>query len=244
MFPTRLSTARMLGASLTTLTLVACSAGAEQPILNQFFAASRLRDNTTLGGFSTVAFEPGTHGTITTFTITNVTPERRKPLALKTLAKEQDDARAEDAAFTKRKDEYANQAGEALERVVKAGRAGKLKGKDAEVQVAWFKLVDEGVAVAKKVTDARRTLAAESLVVDLSVADPRNPVDPKKYDGELVSKDVTIDAPVRTPDGQTVQKTLVVTLQRAELKGDRPITGRWIITGLKDASGSGATPRS
>ena len=81
-------------------------------------------------------------------------------------------------------------------------------------------------------------------MVDLSVADPRNPVDTKKYDGELVSKDVTIDAPVRTPDGQTVQKTLVVTLQRAELKGDRPITGRWIITGLKDASGSGATPRS
>lgn len=244
MFRSRLSTARMLGVSLTALTLVACSGGAEQPILSQFFAASRLHDNTTLGGFSTVAFEPGTHGIITAFTVTNVTPEQRKPLALKTLAKAQDDARAEDAAFTKRKDEYANQAGEALERVVKAGRTGKLKGKDADVQVGWFKLVDEGVAVARKVTDARRTLAAESAVVDLSVADPRNPVDTKKYDGELVSKDVTIDAPVKTPNGQTVQKTLVVTLQRAELKGDRPITGRWIITGIKDASGSGATPRS
>ena len=55
---------------------------------------------------------------------------------------------------------------------------------------------------------------------------------------------MTIDAPVKLPSGQTAQKTLVVTLQRAELKGERPITGRWIVTGIKDASGAGATPRS
>jgi len=243
MFGSRLSTARPLFVSLTALTVVACSGG-EQTILSQFFAASRLRDNTTLGNFSTVAFEPATQGIITTFSITNVTPERRKPLELKTLAKAQDDARAEDAAFTKRKEEYASQAGDALQRVVKAGRTGQLKGKDAEVQAAWFKLLDEGVVVARKVTDARRTLAAESAVVDLSVADPRNPVDTKKSDGDLVSKEVTIDAPVKLPSGQTAQKTLVVTLQRAELKGERPITGRWIVSGIKDASGTGATPRS
>jgi|SRR5262245_52289447 len=238
-----LSRARSLGVSLTALTLVACS-GSEHTILNQFFAASRLRDNTTLGNFSTVAFEPATQGTITSLSITNVSAEERTPLQLKALAKAQEDARAEDAAFTKRKDEYASQAGEALQRVVKAGRTGQLKGKDAEVQAAWFKLVDEGVAVAKKLSDSRRTLAAQSAVIDLSVADPRNPVDTKKYDGELVSKRVTIDAPVRLPDGQTVRKTLVVTLQRAELKAERPITGRWIVTGIRDASGSGATPRS
>jgi len=243
MFGSRLSTARPLFVSLTALTVVACSGG-EQTILSQFFAASRLRDNTTLGNFSTVAFEPATQGIITTFSITNVTPERRKPLELKTLAKAQDDARAEDAAFTKRKEEYASQAGDALQRVVKAGRTGQLKGKDAEVQAAWFKLLDEGVVVARKVTDARRTLAAESAVVDLSVADPRNPVDTKKSDGDLVSKEVTIDAPVKLPSGQTAQKTLVVTLQRAELKGERPITGRWIVSGIRDASGTGATPRS
>lgn len=220
-----------------------CTAAAEQPILTQFFTASRLRDNATLGSFSTVAFEPGVQGTITTFTITNVSPERRKTLHLKTLAKTEAEAKAEDAAFTKRKEEYAAQAGDVFEQIVKGGREAKLKGKDAEVQAGWFKLVDEGVAISRKITDAKRALAAESGVVDVSTDDPRNPIDVTKYDGELVSKDVTITAPVKLPDGQTVQKTLLVTLERAELKGDKPIVGRWVVSGIKDASGSPATPR-
>lgn len=240
----RLCLRASLAASLTVLA-AACSSAPEQPILNQFFMASRLRDNTTLASFSTVSFEPASQGTITSFTITNVSPEQRKPLALRTIAKAQEQAKAEDAAYTKRKEEYANQNGDALQRIVKVGRDAKLKGKDAEVQTGWYKLIDEGVAISRKITDARRSLAAQSGVVDLSVNDPRNPIDVTKHDGELVSKDVTIDAPVRLPDGQTVQKKLMVTLQRAVLKGDKgDITGRWIVTGIRDASGSPGTPRS
>ena len=52
----------LASASLTTLVLVGCSSGPERPILNQFFAASRLRDNTTLANFSTVSFRPGRAG--------------------------------------------------------------------------------------------------------------------------------------------------------------------------------------
>lgn len=234
----------LLAILLTVPTVAGCSAGPEQPILDQFFTASRLRDNTTLAGFATVAFEPGTQGIVNNFSITNVTPDERKPLTLKTLAKAWDDARAEDAEFNKRKYAYAGEAGEALERVVKAGRDGTLKGKDAEVQAGWFKIVDEGVTIAKKITDARRALAAQGAVVNLSVSDPRKPIDASKYDGELVSKDVTIDAPVKLPSGQTVQKTLLVTMQRAELKAEKPIVGRWIITNIRDASGAPATPRS
>ena len=63
-------------------------------------------------------------------------------------------------------------------------------------------------------------------------------------DGELVSKDVSISAPVKLPNGQTAQKNLIVTMQRAVLKGDKDITGRWIITAIRDASGSASTPRS
>jgi hypothetical protein len=245
MLPPRLSIACVLAVSLAAPVLVGCSAAAEQPILNQFFTASRLRDNTTLAGFSTVAFEPGSAGIINSFTITNVSPEQRKALTLKEIAKTQDDARAEDAEFSKRKEDYANENSEAVQRVVKAGRDAKLKGKDAEIQVAWYKLLDEGVVISRKITDARRTLAAQSGVVSLSVgSDARNAIDVTKRDGELVTKDVTIDAPVKLPDGQTAQKTLVVTMQRAELTGDRPITGRWIITNSRDASGSPATPRS
>lgn len=235
----------ILACAIASLTaLAACSGGSEQPVLTQYFTASRLRDNTTLAGFSTVAFEPNTNGIITSFKITNVSPEQRKPLPLKALAQAQEQAKAEDAAYSKRKEEFVAQDGEAVERVAKAGRDAKLKGKDAELQAAWFKLVDEGVSIARKVTDAKRALAAQSAVVDVSVSNPRNPIDVTKYDGDLVSKDVTIEAPVKLPSGQTVQKTLIVTLQRAELKADKPITGRWVVAGIRDGSGSPLTPRS
>jgi hypothetical protein len=62
--------------SLTTLALIGCSTAAEQSILSQFFAASRLRDTTALMNIATVVFEPTTQGIITSFEITNVVPHR------------------------------------------------------------------------------------------------------------------------------------------------------------------------
>ena len=120
--------------------LGACTARAEQPILSQFFAASRLRDLTALATLSTVVFEPTTNGTVTTFTITSVSPERQE-----------------------------------------AGRR---------------------------------------------------------------AKDVTVDAPVRLPGGQTVTKTLMITLQIGEPANGRPNVERWIVTGFREASPAAATPRS
>ena len=120
--------------------LAGCTAGGEQTLLGQFFAASRLRDKTMLSNFATVTFEPATEGIITTFSIT-------------------------------------------------------LVGRQEQHQ-----------------------------------------------DG-IVSKDVTIAAPVRLPGGQTVQKTLVVTLRRAGVRTDRLITSPWIVTGVRDAAAA-ATPRS
>ena len=111
-----------------------------------------------------------------------------------------------------------------------------MKGKDAEVQATWSKFVQDSVAVSRKVTDAKRRLANESGVVDLSINGGSNsPVDITKYDGDLVSKDVTINAAVRLPSGDTAQKTFIVTLERAILKADREIAGRWIIAAIKDA---------
>ena len=49
--------------------------------------------------------------------------------------------------------------------------------------------------------------------------------------GEMVSKEVTIRAPIQLPDGQIARKTMNIILQRAILKGDREIAGRWIVTG-------------
>ena len=47
-------------------------------------------------------------------------------------------------------------------------------------------------------------------------------------DGVVQSKQVNVSAPVRLPDGRTVQKTLNVILQR----GNRQAPAAWMVTGL------------
>src|SRR5262245_7281966 len=236
---------RSLALTLAFATLIGCSSTPEQPLLQQFFTASRLRDNTTLAGFAAAAFEPGTAGIVTTFSITNVTPEQRRPLTLKTLAKAHEDARAADAELTKRKDAYQAENLDAIKRVIAAGQASaKIPPTDAAVQATWSKFLEDGVAAARTVGDARRRLAAETMVVDMSINGAPTRVDVTKYDGELVSKDVSISAPVKLPSGRIERKNYVVTMQRAILHADKEMTGRWIITSIKDASGAASTPRS
>jgi hypothetical protein len=59
------------------LGLAACSFRPEQPFLERFFEASRLRDRTALQRFSTVTFEPRDQGIVTRFEIVGVTSEER-----------------------------------------------------------------------------------------------------------------------------------------------------------------------
>ena len=61
--------------------------------------------------------------------------------------------------------------------------------------------------------------------------------------GEMLEKDVTVDASVRTPDGQTVQKRLVVTLSRAQMTdaAGKSTTGRWIVTSVREPTTQTAT---
>jgi hypothetical protein len=76
------------------------------------------------------------------------------------------------------------------------------------------------------------SVVSEIAIAELSVDDPRHPIDLRRYSGEMVSKEVTIRAPVRLPDGQIARKTMNIILQRAVLKADREIAGRWIVTGF------------
>ena len=69
-------------------------------------------------------------------------------------------------------------------------------------------------------------------VAELSLDDPRQPVDIGRIEAELVSKDVRISAEVRLPNGETARRTVSVVLQRAIVKGSRELTGRWIVTGF------------
>jgi hypothetical protein len=222
---------------LAAVVVGACSSPPEQPILYQFFTASRLRDSTSLQNFAVVSFDPATAGTVSNFSITNVGPEQKRPLNLRALAKALDDAEAEDDALMRRKMDYQNANMDAIRRLLQAERDNeKLKGKDAEVQATWTKFREDMSQMMKKVAEAKSRFTAESKLIELSVYDPRNPVDLKKYDTELATKEITVSANVREPGGQSRKKTLIVTMQRAMLKGDREITGRWIISSVRDAA--------
>lgn len=97
------------------------------------------------------------------------------------------------------------------------------------------------VTAERRTAFARRAASDEAkihgLILQLSI-NIRPDVDITRYDGQLGSKDLTIEAPVRLPDGGKVQRTLIVTIQRAVLKSDPEIVGRWIVTGLRVSSDS------
>jgi hypothetical protein len=61
---------------LPAILTAACSVPPEQPIVSDFFAASRLRDTTALARFATVVFEPRERGIVDMFHIESVSPER------------------------------------------------------------------------------------------------------------------------------------------------------------------------
>jgi len=81
-------------------------------------------------------------------------------------------------------------------------------------------------------SEARDEAKANSPVLQLSM-NVRPDVDITKYDGQIGSKDLTIETPVKLPDGRIVQRTLIVTMQRAVLNADQEMVGRWIITGIR-----------
>jgi hypothetical protein len=231
-----------LAISLTSF--AACSGAPEEPILQQFFRASRLNDATSLAGFATTSFQPQTQGTISSFDIVSVSPEQRAPLGLAAVTAEVDAVRTAEAEFTKRKDTFyiANQ--EAITRVLKAESVkAAVGGKDADIQAEWSKMREESAQHARKVSEAQRKLKSESAVVRMSLDNPASPVDASKRAGELVTKEVTISAPVRTGDG-SVDRTLVVTMQRAVLQGEPAVEGKWIITSVRDATSPAGTKTS
>lgn len=235
----RLTSVAVFAPALLTLAVLAvgCTSRPEDPMLRQFFRASQLRDNATLANFAAATFDPRTDGIVSSFDIVSVSEERQQPLMLKDLAKAQDDARAADDELSRKKKTYQDANLEAIERVLKAESAGRpATGKDAAVQAAWRKWRDDAAASAKTVSDARTKLNAERPIIELSVQGVGQPIDVTTADGQLISKDVTINAQVKMPAGETVQKQFVVTMEQAKLNvpgRPEPLTGRWVIMAIK-----------
>ncbi len=159
----------------STLAFVAgCSGGgSEKKLLEDFFRASRLRDNVTLGNFATATFDPRTHGTVQSLEIVTVGDERVTPLPLKQYVKAVEDAKAADAAFSTEKRAYQNANIVAIDRVLKTAAAGKtVSAKDRSVKDAWDKWSTDQVNHKKAVSAAQRQLNDARGIAELSLSRP------------------------------------------------------------------------
>jgi hypothetical protein len=222
---------------LFALVVAACGGTPpEEQLLTNFFRASRVRDNATLSNIATVEFSPRTDGSVQDFAITDVGTEQRRTLEIQQTRAAVDAARQAEAEFAKRKKAYQDANMPALLRVSQSQRDKKaITGKDAEVLDAWNKLSSEELETKKKASQARAKAAAESSIAIGSLSAPGRPdIDVSGMTVEVLTKQVTVNAQVKTPDGQTTPKTLIFTMQRAVGTKDGQTTeGRWLITGMQ-----------
>jgi len=208
----------------------------EQQLLTNFFRASRVRDNATLSNIASVELNPRTQGTVQDFDITTVGPEERRSLQIQQALDEVEQAKAAESEFTKRKKAYQDANMPALQRVSQSQRDKKpITGKDAEVLESWNKISKEELETKKRSSQARTKATQETSMAIGSLSAPGRPdVDVKGMDVQVVRKQVTVNAQLKTPDGQTAPKTIVFTLQRAiGTKDGQTTEGRWIITNMQ-----------
>src|SRR5437763_4589038 len=99
-------TVYLLAPMLAAVAVLTGACGASHPEeqqLKQFFRASGMRDDQTLSNFAAVNFDPKAEGTVTAFTITNVSAVKAEPMKFQELSKAMADAQAADKAFSERK---------------------------------------------------------------------------------------------------------------------------------------------
>jgi hypothetical protein len=231
---------KVIAASLLALPslvfVIGCSRPPEQQFLTQFFRAARSRDNTTVGRMSAVEIDPRTQGSVDDFEITNISEERREQLTFKPLFEAEAKAREAEKEFLKTKIEYQNANIKQIEEVLKLeaqGSAAKFSPALQKVKGEWDKWRADIAAHAKASNSASQAIKQATGLAEASLTQPgQSALDPKTFEGETISKDVTVNAEVRTPDGQTTNKTLTVTISRVAGGGreGRPIITK--ITGL------------
>ena len=224
----------------STLAFVAsCSGGSEKKLLEDFFRASRVRDNVTLGNFATASFDPRTDGIVQSFDVVSISDEKVSALPLKQYAKAVEDAKEADTAFSTEKRTYQNANIVAIDRVLKTVAAGKtVSGKDVAVKDAWEKWSTDALNHKKAVSEAQRRLNDVRGLAELSLSRPNGAtVDATRYDGQLVTKEITLNATVRSPQGQTSTKPMKALVQRAMVKDEsgKDLKGRWIVTSVTGA---------
>ena len=220
---------------LVVLLVSACGgSGAERTLIRAYFLAARLNDRPTLNNIAMVAFDPSERGTVSTFSIDMVAEEQRRRLRLKELSEALMKMQQAEDAFTAEKVTYQDEHFEAINRVLESERDGEdVARRDAEVQEAWTDWRSRTMEHAKMVSGAQLALNNEQNAASLSMFDRNNPLDLTQYEGELLTKDVSITANVDL-DGSESEQSMVVTLQKAVLTDSDGtlIEGSWVIANV------------
>jgi len=216
-----------------------CSGSSEKKLLGDFFRASRLRDDLTLGNFATATFDPRTDGIVESFDVTSVSDEKVAPVPLKQYVKDIEDAKAADTDATTKRREFYNANSAAIARFAKLEAENKpIPPKDQPLKSTWDKWVQEGNDKRKAVSDAQRRLGDARGMAELSLSRPNGAtVDASTLDVEMATKEVLVAASVRPPNGQPATKNLKAVLMRAKAKdkSGKEVTGRWIVSSVKPA---------
>jgi hypothetical protein len=214
----------------STLLVVSCSRPPEQQFLTQFFRASRGRDNTTVGRMSAVTIDPREQGTVEDFSIENISAETRTPLTFKPLFEAEQKAAEEEKAFLKTKIDYQTANIKAIEEVLKleAQPDAKFTPAQQKTKAEWDKWREGIAAHARTTAAATAEIRRATGVAEASLTQPGQPaLDARNFEGETIKKDVTVKASFKSPQGQTSEKTLVITIERVAGGGRE---GRPIIT--------------
>ena len=217
--------------------LTACGGGGEEDqLVRAFFQASRFNDRSTVGNMSMVFFPPEEEGIASSPSIDSMQEEQRVPLRMQELGEALVDARQAEEDFREEKKMYQDENEETITRVIEAQRAEEdVAGADEEVQEMWGNLVEEERSYAQAVSDATVDLNRAVQIANASVFDPSNPIDVTTYDGDVITKDLTVTASIEK-DGSSSDRTMTLTLQQVEIRGggsDELVASRWIITALE-----------
>jgi hypothetical protein len=213
---------------------VACSRPPEQQMLTQFFRAARGRDNTTAALMSSVTLDPRTQGSVDSFDIVSVSPERREPINFQPLIDAAREAQEAEARFQQEKKAYSDANLTVIEEILKLENnpAAKLNREQEAVKPIWDKWRADTATYVKALTTTRAAITAATGPVEASLNQPgQPPFDIATFQGDMVSKDVAIKAQFRSPEEEQSEKDLVVTLSRAVgTQAGAPREGKWIIT--------------
>ena len=217
--------------------LTACGGGGEElSLVRAFFTASRYNDRSTLGNMTMVFFTPEEDGIASSPAVDNVTEEQRRSLRLAELGAALEGIQAEETTFRSDKKAYQDENEETITRILQAQRdEEEIDSDDEEIQGIWNTWVSDERDFARKVSDAQNELNQAVRIAEASVYDPSNPINVIDYEGELITKDVTVTASI-AKDGNSEDRTMVFTIQKVELQGggeEGLIDGRWIITDIE-----------